>query len=151
MNINTRIFGEIDIADNKVLNFVNGIIGFPELKRFALVHEPGQDNATIKWLQSLNEPTFAIPVIDPLLVRPDYVPEVSPAALVPLDSPDDKDLLILTSITVPHDLTQMAVNLMGPFVINTVNNKAAQIILENEEYPVKYPVYDILKKNQENK
>ena len=47
--------------------------------------------------------------------------------------------------TVPADLTKMTVNLQGPFVINVEERKACQIILEGDKYPVKYPVYDILK------
>ena len=37
MKINTKIFGEIDIAEDKIILFENGIVGFPELKRFALL------------------------------------------------------------------------------------------------------------------
>ena len=67
MKINTKIFGEIDIADEKIILFENGIVGFPELKRFALLHdeEKGTD-AGIRFLQSLDEPGFAMPVMDPL-------------------------------------------------------------------------------------
>lgn len=36
MKITTKIFGEIEIADEKVITFENGIIGFPELKRFEI-------------------------------------------------------------------------------------------------------------------
>ena len=39
MKINTKIFGEIEIADEKIVTFENGIIGFPEMKRFALLHD----------------------------------------------------------------------------------------------------------------
>ena len=31
MEINSRIFGQICIDDSKVLHFVNGIVGFPQL------------------------------------------------------------------------------------------------------------------------
>ena len=32
MKINTRIFGEIEIAEDKIITFENGIIGFPDLR-----------------------------------------------------------------------------------------------------------------------
>jgi flagellar assembly factor FliW len=51
----------------------------------------------------------------------------------------------MVTVTVPADLTKMTVNLQGPFVINVEERKACQIILEGDKYPVKYPVYDILK------
>ena len=43
----------------------------------------------------------------------------------------------------------MTVNLMGPFVINVKDMKGTQAIVENDNYPVKFPIYDILKKNKE--
>ena len=39
MRIETKIFGEIEISDDKVISFQEGIIGFPDLKRFALLHD----------------------------------------------------------------------------------------------------------------
>ena len=57
-------------------------------------------------------------------------------------------LLVLVTVTVPHDLKQMTVNLKGPFIINTQEMKASQTIIDNEEYPVKFPIYDILQNNK---
>ena len=39
MKLNTRIFGEVEIEDSKIISFPNGIIGFPDLKRFTLMHD----------------------------------------------------------------------------------------------------------------
>ena len=33
MKVKTKIFGEIEIDEEKVICFENGIVGFPELKR----------------------------------------------------------------------------------------------------------------------
>ena len=38
MQITTRVFGEINIEDDKIISFVNGLVGFPELKDFALIY-----------------------------------------------------------------------------------------------------------------
>ena len=35
MKIETRIFGEIEIDDSKIIRFPGGIIGFPEMTDFA--------------------------------------------------------------------------------------------------------------------
>lgn len=39
MKANTRLFGEIDIEDNKIIKLKEGIIGFPQLKNFTLIHD----------------------------------------------------------------------------------------------------------------
>ena len=44
----------------------------------------------------------------------------------------------------------MTVNLKGPFIINVHDMKAVQTIIDNDDYPVKFPIYDILQKNKEN-
>ena len=153
MKLTTRIFGEVEIEDSKIINFPNGIIGFPDLKRFTLMHddsdEGGGSTNTIKWLQSIDEPGFAMPVMDPLIVCPDYSPEIDRTKIEDIGELDDEDILVLVTVTVPHDLEKMTVNLMGPFVINVKEMKGVQSIVENDNYPVKFPIYDILKKNKE--
>ena len=151
MKLTTRIFGEVEIEDNKIINFPNGIIGFPDLKNFTLMHDEEQGSGTIKWLQSIEEPGFAMPVIDPLVVCPDYNPEVDKNIIQDIGDLKDEDILVLVTVTVPHDLTKMTVNLMGPFIINAEERKGVQAIVENSDYPVKFPIYDILQKNKESK
>lgn len=146
MKITTRIFGEVEIADDKIINFANGIIGFPELKRFALIHDEEKGtNAGIRFLQSLDEPGFAMPVMDPLIVKPDYDPQVDDELLAAAGNINPENILVLVTATIPSDLTKMSVNLQGPFIINVEEHKACQIIVENGDYPVKFPIYEILK------
>lgn len=149
MKLATRIFGEVEIDDSKIISFPNGIIGFPDLKKFILMYDEEKGTDTIKWLQSIDEPSFAMPVMDPLIVCPDYKPEVDRTTVDIIGELSNDDLLVLVTVTVPHDLKQMTVNLMGPFIINVKECKAVQTIVDNEEYPVKFPIYEILQKNKE--
>ena len=146
MKINTKVFGEIDIEESKIITFENGIIGFPELKSFALIFDEEKGvNVGIKWLQSMDEPAFAMPVMDPLAVKEDYNPTVEDELLKGLGELNEDNVFVLVSATIPKDLTKMSVNLQGPFVINGDTRKACQVIVDSEEYPVKYYIYDILK------
>ena len=151
MKLITRIFGEVNVEDNKIINFPHGIIGFPDLKRFTLLFDEEQGTGTIKWLQSIDEPDFAMPVMDPLVVCPEYKPDIDKEKIEDIGELSDEEILILVTVTVPHDLQKMTVNLMGPFIINVKDMKAAQCIVENDDYPVKFPIYDILQKNKEAK
>ena len=144
MTIETRIFGEVTIDDQKIIHFENGIIGFPDLTDFALIYDVEKGNDVgIRWMQSIQEPAFAMPVMDPLLVKEDYNPEVEDELLKPLGGLDPDQLLVLVTVTVPKDIKKMTVNLKGPFVINAETRKACQIIIE-DDYDVKFPVYEIL-------
>ncbi len=146
MKIVTKNFGEIEIADEKIIEFENGIVGFPELTQFALIHDADRgENAGIRWLQSMQEPAFAMPVVDPLAVKEDYNPEVEDEMLKKLGEITPDNLLVMVTVTVPADLTKMTVNLQGPIVINADTRKACQVIVDGDAYPVKYPIYEILK------
>ncbi|MDD2972745.1 MAG: flagellar assembly protein FliW [Lachnospiraceae bacterium] len=150
MIVNTKIFGEVTIDDHRIIHFINGIIGFPELKDFTLIHDQEQgDQAGIRWMQSIQEPAFAMPVIDPLSVMLNFNPQVNDELLTPLGKIEPDEMLVLVTITVPGDISQMSVNLRAPIVINSGNRKACQIIVEGEQYAVKYPVYEILQRAKE--
>lgn len=149
MQIKTKVFGEITIDDEKIIHFPSGIIGFPDLQDFALIHDEEKGTDTIHWLQSLQEPAFAMPVMDPLIVRPDYNPEVEDELLNKIGQIQPEELLVMVTVTVPKDIKAMTVNLKGPIVINAAERKAVQVIVEGDEYPVKFPIYDILDKNKQ--
>ncbi len=148
MNITTKVFGEISIDDDKIIHFPSGIIGFPEMTDFALVHDEERGVGAIHWLQSVQETSFALPVMDPLIVKPEYNPEVDDELLRPLGTLVPDETLVLVTVTVPKDLTQMTVNLRGPIIIDAVGRKATQVIVEGDEYQVKFPIYDILNENK---
>ena len=149
MTITTRAFGEVTIDDDKIIEFPNGIIGFPDLQKFAMLHDTEKgENSGIHWLQSIDEPGFAMPVMDPLLVKEDYNPTINDDIFKPLGELNDENTLILVTVTVPSDLRKMTVNLCGPLVINTDTKKGCQVIAEEEDYSVKFPIYEILERNK---
>ena len=150
MIVKTKIFGEIEVDESKFLTFEDGILGFPDLKKFMLIHdeESGGTNL-ISWMQSIDEPGFAMPVLDPLKVCPDYNPEVEDELLKSLGEIDGDDILVLTTVTVPPEIEKMTSNLKAPFIINAQNLKACQVILEDDNYLIKYPIYEILKNNKQ--
>ena len=147
MIINTRLFNEVEVDEEKKLTFPGGIIGFPDLQNFVLIHDEEKSDGSIRWMQSIEEPNFAMPVIDPLIILHDYNPQVEEDLLKKLGEYGEGDLLVLVTITVPHDLTKMTVNLKAPFVINTATKKACQIIVE--DYEVRFPIYEIFQKKKE--
>ena len=146
MRAMTKNFGEIEIADDKIIVFDKGIIGFPELREFALIYneDRGSNGGSIRWLQSMNRGDFAMPVMDPLVVDPSYNPQVDDELLKPLGEMNPDAMLVLVTVTVPKDIKDITVNLKAPIIINGCNRTAAQLIVDGDEYKVKFPIYDIL-------
>jgi len=146
MLVKTRHFGEIDLDEEKVIYFEQGILGFEDCKRYAILYDnESGERPDISWLQSLDEPALAIPVISPFLIKPDYNPTVEDEFLHSLGELTPENLIVLVSVTVPGDITRISANLKAPFVINADNRKGCQVIAENADYEIKYYFYQQLK------
>lgn len=151
MKVQTKWFGEVLLDDEKVITFEKGIIGFEECKRYAIVYDADkEDKASIMWLQSLDEVSLAIPVMKPEVVVPDYDPVVEDELINSLgDNIQDAELVVLVALTVPNDLTKMTCNLRAPIIINADSKKGVQLIADNSDYMVRFPIYDLLKARKE--
>ncbi|MBQ8518200.1 MAG: flagellar assembly protein FliW [Agathobacter sp.] len=146
----TRLFGTIDVADEKIITMERGMIGFPNLTHFALIFDEEKKDKKFKimWLQSMDDGDIAFPVADPIQLKEDYKPLVNEEIIAPLGEITEDNTYILVTVTVPKKVEDFSVNLKAPIVINMDSNKGAQIITE-DDYPVKFRVYDLLKGNTE--
>lgn len=145
MRVITKLFGEIEVAEDKMILFEGGIIGFPEMQRFLLIHDIENEKSSISWLQSIDEPAFAMPVADPLVLLPDYNPMMEEDMLEVLGDMPADNMLVLVTVTVPSDITKMTANFKAPIIIHAGNHRACQIIVEDDTYEVRHPIYDLLK------
>lgn len=150
MRINTKWFGTIEVEENKIITFEKGLIGLDEFKKYTIVYNTEKnDSKTIMWLQSLDDEKLALPIMDPTVFMPEYDPVVEDELIQSIGDIETAELLVFVTLTVPTDITQMTSNLKAPIIINADNLKACQIIADNEEYTVRYPIYDIIKNNSE--
>ena len=134
----TRLFGTVDIAEDKILEFPMGLIGFENLKKFAIIYDSDrEERSKISWLQSMEEPALALPIIHPSELIDDYGPIV------------EDELMKFVTLSIPSDLTKMTANLKAPIIINTEGRKAIQVIVENEDYKVKFNAYEAIQKMKE--
>ncbi len=140
MKVETTRFGTIEIDEGKVLNFVKGILGFPNDLRYALL--PHKENSPFFWLQSLDSPDLAFVVINPSLIVSDYsfeLPEEAERELR-LEEGDKAEALVIVTFRKRQngDARSMSANLLGPVVINVDKRLARQVVLDPNKYPVRY-------------
>ena len=146
MRINTRYFGTVDLDDDKVIVFDEGLFGFEEYKKFALIfNNEAKERPAISWLQSVDEQALALPVMIPTVVKPDYNPVVEDDALETLGDWNEENISVLVTVTVPEDLKDMTTNLKAPIIINTDTMKGVQTVVENQDYEIRFKIYDLLK------
>ncbi|SER83237.1 flagellar assembly protein FliW [Lachnobacterium bovis] len=153
MKAETRVFGTVDIADEKIITMETGMIGLPLFKKFALIFdeekakEEEKEATSIMWLQSLDDPETAFPVMVPQTVIPDYNPKVNDEILAPLGELTAENTYILVTVTVPSEIEDLSINLKAPIIINADTHKGVQIIVE-DDFPVKFKIYDLVKGNK---
>ena len=153
MRVKTRFFGEVDIEDEKILTFDNGIMGFEDMKRWTLIYdiEKGSEGP-ISWFQSLDMAELALPVINPYTVTAVYEPVVEDELLKPLGEFKDEELVTFLTITIPsEDPSKTTANFRAPILINPVNRKGIQVIVNNEDYPIKFSIYESVQKRKAEK
>ena len=153
MLVKTRFFGEVDIEDEKILTFDNGIMGFEDMKRWTLIYdiEKGSEGP-ISWFQSLDMAELALPVITPYTVTAVYEPVVEDELLKPLGEFKDEELVTFLTITIPsEDPSKTTANFRAPILINPVNRKGIQVIVNNEDYPIKFSIYESVQKMKAEK
>jgi len=143
MKLETKPFGIINIDDKQKISFSKGIFGFENIKEYALLNA---SQWPFFWLQAIEVPDLAFVLIDPIIFRPDYLPDVDTSDLAELNlKPDEKDkVLIFAIVTVPSDPKKMTANLQGPIIINKELRIGRQLISLNKKWQVRHYIIDEL-------
>jgi flagellar assembly factor FliW len=141
MTIESKPYGEIEISERQVIRFPIGIFGFENLHEYALL-DAGQP--PFYWLQSLDDTALAFIIMNPYVLRPDYVLDIPGDDLEAIDYDTDEDVLVFAIVTIPEDETKMTANLQGPIVINRVKQLGRQAISLNQDWRTKHFIMDEL-------
>lgn len=143
MIIKTGRFGQLTVGDDETILVPQGILGFPEYKKFCLV-DPG-DETLILWLQSVESPDIAFPLLEPKIFKSDYAARLSAAELRELKLENVNQSAVFAILTIPEEITQMTANLKAPLVINLKEQIAKQVVLQENEYSIKHEMFKDLK------
>jgi len=77
-------------------------------------------------------------ITNPLIFKQDYEIKVLRTDMEDLEVTDFKNVFQFVIVTVPHDPSKMTANMKGPILINTENNQAKQLILDDPELEIKF-------------
>ena len=139
MQIDTTRFGAMEIEEQLLLHFPDGLLGFPERRDYVIFDHDRE--APFKWLQAIDDPELAFVIMDPCLFVPNYRLDVQPEDLQELRVNDPGDLVVFVLVTIPpSDPAQMTANLQGPVLVNAENRWAKQLVLSNSPYHTRHPL-----------
>jgi flagellar assembly factor FliW len=148
MLIHTVNFGNLDVPDDKVINFKEGLPGFPQIHRFAILEM--DELKPFQYLQALDDPPIALFVINPFLVDPTYEFRLMDSDMEDLNSTNSAELAVYAVATIPEDPSKATLNLMAPIVINDKDRRGKQIILLESKYSVKHPLINDANQDETN-
>lgn len=143
MIVKTGRFGSIEVTEDEIIHLSQGLLGFPEFTKFCLV-DPG-DDVLILWLQSLENPEISFPILEPKIFKLDYTVRLSAQELRELKLENINHSAVFSVLTITDDVAQMTANLKAPIVINLRERIAKQVVLQENEFSIKHPMFKELR------
>lgn len=138
MEIQSKLLGKVEFEEESLIHFEEGLIGIPEKKRFILIEK--DDFKPFSYLQSVDDPSFILIVINPLMVEKEYKFDIYKDDLEALNIKDENDFSMLAVVIFAQKVEDITVNLKAPILINIHNKKGLQVILLNDDYSVEEPL-----------
>lgn len=140
MILNTVKFGEIEIEESRIFDFVLPIIGFNDLTKFIIL-DPKKETL-FKWLQSVEDPGLAFPIISVAILDYDYSVDLNDGVVKSLDIKNTESLLVMNITSIPQDNPRgTTINLLAPLIFNLENMTAGQVVLSGSGYDISYPMF----------
>lgn len=134
----TSRFGEVQVDESTLLNFVSPILGFEHIKQFALLDH--SDNSPFKWLQAVQDEDLAFVVSNPKFFGIPFEFSIPDDAVEKLKITSAEEVIVITIVNIPNDdPTKLTGNLMAPIIINQSNLYAMQVVLQDGKYSTKTP------------
>ena len=139
MLVQTVNFGPLEVPEEKVIDFKDGLPGFSQIHRFAVLEF--EDLKPFRYLQALGDPPIALLIINPLLVDPGYKFRLSEMDMEDIQAAQSENLTVFAVATVPDNPEEASVNLMAPVLINEKSRRGKQAILLDADYSVRHPLF----------
>ncbi len=138
MQIQSKLLGLVDYEEEHVIHFDEGLIGIPDKTKFLLIEK--EDFKPFSYLQSVDDPTFILIVVNPMLIEKEYKFSIFRGDLEAIDIKDENDFSLLSIVIFAQKVQDITINLKAPLLINVHTKQALQVILQNDDYSVEEPL-----------
>jgi flagellar assembly factor FliW len=137
--IQTSRFGQVQLNNEDLITFAEGLLGFQDLRTFVLLDDPNDD--IFAWLQSCESPAVAFPVLEPELFSDSFKINLSKSDLEILQMADSSRARSFCIVTIPDDPTLMTANMKAPIVVNIEKKRARQCVLQDNNLAIREPIF----------
>jgi len=132
--IESTAYGKIEVNDSHIFHFPKGIFGFDGLHDYVMMQV---GDGPFHVLHALDEQISFI-LLPASLAADDYGFHIGQSVIDMLEIARPEDVLTYVIVNVIDN--QIYVNLKAPIIINTINRKAAQHIIDDASYPLRHPL-----------
>jgi flagellar assembly factor FliW len=139
VKLKTELFGDLELSEDAVVVFPEGLIGFPQYNKFAIFDLP--DYQPFFGMQCVDDPLLSFVLVDPRMVIDDYRVVLSDLDMQKLGGINIEELAVFAFVVMHTDPRNITANLQGPIVINPATKIGRQIIMANEQYQLKHHLY----------
>ncbi|EON70431.1 flagellar assembly protein FliW [Lysinibacillus sphaericus] len=137
MKIATKFLGEVEITNEDVITFPEGIPGFPDVTKFVLL--PLDQDLPLALLQATESAELGFIVAYPFVFKPDYAFDLSMEDSEVLVAEREEDLVTYAIVTLKEKLSESTMNLLAPVVISMKKKVGKQIVLsDSKAYPLRF-------------
>lgn len=137
MIIHSTRFGPVEVDEKDVLQFPEGLPGFPEEKSFAFF--PYKPDSPFYFLQSAADQDLSFLMINPFDFFTDYEFPLDDGQVNQLQILQDDRPEVYCIVTIRDKIEEMTANLLAPIIVNCRCGIATQVILEKSSYTTKHP------------
>ncbi|WP_022851137.1 flagellar assembly protein FliW [Limisalsivibrio acetivorans] len=136
----SKKLGEIEYGEEDVITLSSPILGFPDLSDFLLISK--EDSYPFLWLQSVEDSNVCFILIEPQIFHTDYKPKLNKREFKILGAEENEEnIKLLSIVVVPSNPKEATVNLRAPILLNTEKKLAKQVILEDDRWQIKAPLF----------
>lgn len=139
MKLNTKCHGVLNYEKEDIITFKKGIPGFENLKQFILL--PAEENKLFYILHSIENINIALVVVSPFNVLSSYEFDLNDCKASELNVKSQNDIIVMNTVRLSSKVENITINLKAPIIINKNENIGEQLILDKDDYPIKYPLF----------
>jgi flagellar assembly factor FliW len=136
MNIQTKYHGDVELLQEDVITFPQGIPAFEDEKQFIIL--PLQEGSIFSILQSVKNSSLAFIMGDVFSLFPNYDIELKQSSIGLLELDEAKDAFVHCIVTVKEPFIDSTANLKAPIIINTTKKIGKQVVLNQQNYLTKH-------------
>lgn len=139
IRLHSVALGELEVSDDRIIEFESGIPGFESCLRYALLDS--EEDTPFFYMHSVDDPAVSFVVADPFYFFNGYECVLPDHVIEKLKLKNPSNVTILSMVIVSSNPVHSMINLLAPLVINRETRRGLQYVMHDSNYGVRVPLF----------